>query len=157
MRPFTFGKVYLDYLPDEKNDFRIEILHNNMYSDFGCIEHYLCVNSNLDPERVHSNKYSSTHWLDIKYSGASECMVCGWLDADFENESCLACQECQSMDRCDVCGELIYSEGYSVDGVTLCEYCWENRTRECTQCGAYHLDENMIPIHVIPRRESCSF
>ena len=48
------------------------------------------------------------------------------------------------------CGE-IASEVWGIDGMQLCEYCWENRVHECVACDREHYDENMRPIFVIPR------
>lgn len=153
--PFSFDgkKIHLDYLPDEKNDFNLNFQNRTMYNDFGCLDyHWMCFSTNIDPEDIcgsNSSDWCNTY-LPIPYSGFSQCMICGSLTADLENESCLACENCQDRLRCDCCGEVV-GEVWTIDGMRLCEYCWENRVYECSACGREHYDENMRPIFVIPR------
>ena len=157
---FSFGgnKVHLDYLPDDKNDFGLEFQNGAMYNDFGCLDsHWMCFSTEIDPEEIHGVNNPAERWrnayLPIHYSGSSQCMICGSLTPDLEDESCLACEDCQHRCRCDCCGE-IASETWSIDGVELCEYCWDNRVKECIACGDQHYDENLSPIFVIPRLTS---
>ena len=154
---FAFGgnKVHLDYLPDDKNDFGLEFQNGAMYNDFGCLDsHWMCFSTEIDPEEIHGVNNPVERWrnayLPIHYSGSSQCMICGSLTPDLEDESCLACEDCQHRCRCDCCGE-IASETWHIDGMDLCEYCWENRVQECIACGDQHYDENLSPIFVIPR------
>ena len=154
---FAFGgnKVHLDYLPDDKNDFGLEFQNGAMYNDFGCLDsHWMCFSTEIDPEEIHGVNNPAERWrnayLPIHYSGSSQCMICGSLTPDLEDESCLACEDCQHRCRCDCCGE-IASETWHIDGMELCEYCWENRVQECIACGDQHYDENLSPIFVIPR------
>lgn len=155
--PYSFGaqdsKVYLDYLPEEKNGFSLEFASGSMYNDFGCLDkHWMCFSTDIDPDEIHSSGRETWRscYLPIHYSGASQCMICGDTRTDFEDESCLACQECQDRQRCDCCDD-IASEVWSIDGMQLCEYCWENRVYECSSCGEEHYDENLARIFVIPR------
>ena len=154
--PFSFGgkRVHLDYLPIEKNDFSLEFNTGCMYNDFGCLDsHWMCFSDKINPDEIrgtNSEEHFRNTYLCIDYSGHSQCMICGSLDSDLEDESCLACEDCQHRCRCDCCGE-IASETWSIDGMELCEYCWENRVRECVVCGDQHYDENLSPIYVIPR------
>lgn len=149
---FDDTKIHLDHLPEEKNDFMLEISHGAMYNDFGCVDfHWLCVSPNVDPDIIRRPSYSNHGWYTLEYSGRSECMVCGGMSPDCEDESCLACEDCQNRQRCDACGELIHGETEYIDGMTLCSYCYENRTHECVSCGEYHYDDYMRPIFVIPR------
>ena len=150
---FNSGKIHLDYLPDEKNNFNLDFYTNNMYNDFGCLDsHWICISNDIDPEEIKTSGEAEWRraWLPIDYSGCSQCMVCGELDPELEDESCLACENCQDRRRCDCCGE-VSEEVWEVDGIRLCPYCWDNRTHECSACGEVHYDENMIPIYVIPR------
>ena len=154
---FSFGgnKVHLDYLPDDKNDFGLEFQNGAMYNDFGCLDsHWMCFSTEIDPEEIRGVNNPAERWrnayLSIHYSGSSQCMICGSLTPDLEDESCLACEDCQHRCRCDCCGE-IASETWHIDGMDLCEYCWENRVQECAACGDQHYDENLSPIFVIPR------
>ena len=153
--PYGFDdkKIHLDYLPEEKNDFFLDIATGAMYNDFGGLDyHWMCFSTDINPNEIRGSRNEGWNnvYLPIYYSGTSQCMICGELDPDFEDESCLACQDCQERRRCDCCGEVV-AETWCVDGVELCEYCWENRTYECPSCGCVHFDENMTPIHVIPR------
>ena len=153
--PFSFddNKVHMDYLLDEKNDFYLNFQNRTMYNDFGCLDyHWMCFSTNIDPEDIcGSNSFDWCNtYLPIPYSGFSQCMICGRLTFDLENESCLACEECQDCLRCDSCGE-IACEISSIDGIQLCEYCWDNRVYECIVCGDQHYDENLSSIYVIPR------
>ena len=152
---YHFGttKIHVDHLPENLNDFQIEISHGAMYNDFGCLDfHWLCVNPEIDADKIRTHSYRSTSsWYVLEYSGRSECMVCGDLGADCEDESCLACYDCQNRERCDCCGELIHGEVTYIDGMNLCEYCYENRVHECIQCGELHYDDQVRPIYVIPR------
>lgn len=152
----TFGfngeRVHLNYLPDEKNDFALDFQNGAMYNDFGCLDHHwMCFSINIDPEEIHgSNTGWKNTYLPIHYSGSSQCMICGELCPDMEDESCLACENCQDRIRCDCCGDIV-SETWTIDGMQLCECCWENRVHECIACGEEHYDENLSPIFVIPR------
>lgn len=153
--PYGFDgkKIHLDYLPEEKNDFSLDIATGAMYNDFGCLDyHWMCFSTDINPDELRGSSGSDWRniYLPVYYSGTPQCMICGELDPDFEDESCLACQECQERQRCDCCGE-IASEVWSIDGMQLCEYCWENRVHECAACGREHYDEIMRPIFVIPR------
>ncbi|MBQ8792897.1 MAG: hypothetical protein IJZ62_04790 [Clostridia bacterium] len=149
---FEGERVHLDYLPDEKNDFNLDFQNGAMYNDFGCLDHHwMCFSTNIDPDEIHgSNQEWRNTYLPIHYSGSSQCMICGELCPDMEDESCLACESCQDRLRCDCCGE-IASETWTIDGIQLCESCYENRVHECMSCGEEHYDENMSPIFVIPR------
>ena len=145
-------RIKVDSLPEEKNGFKLEVMTNHMYNDFGCCEHqWLCVNANLNPDHVERSSYRNFGHMFVRYSGKSECMVCGTLSADFEDESCLACYECQDKEHCDCCGEAIHGESIYIDGMTLCSYCYDSRTFTCAHCDKTHYEDNMIPIFVIPR------
>ena len=152
--PFGFDgkKIHMDYLPDDKNDFNLDFQNGAMYNDFGCLDyHWMCFSINIDPEEIHgTNQEWRNTYLPIHYSGSSQCMICGSLTPELEDESCLACEKCQDRLRCDCCGE-IAGEVWSIDGMQLCECCWDNRVHECLACGEEHYDENMSPIFVIPR------
>ena len=145
-------RFHYDYLPEDKNGFSFEFPTGSMYNDFGCLDyHWMCVSTDIDPDEIQIHGWNGHRpWLVVPYSGKSQCMVCGDLHPSFEDESCLACEECQSRPRCDCCGEIAH-ETWTVDGMQLCEYCWENRVHECIGCGEEHYDEELAPIYVIPR------
>jgi hypothetical protein len=151
--PYHFGdeKIHLDYLPDDVNNFVPDFMSRIMYSDFGCLDaHWMCFSSDIDPDEISAKDEWRSAYLPIPYSGNSQCMICGEINPPFEDESCLACEDCQERQHCDCCGETV-SETWEVDGMHLCEYCWENRVHECANCGNEHYDDDMTAIHVIPR------
>ena len=154
--PFTYSfgetRIELPHLPEAKNNFRLEINSGAMYSDFGCLDfHWMCINPDLDEEVVVAPQYGGSPYMAVHYSGKSQCMVCGELNPDFEDESCLACCDCQDRPRCDCCGDLIGGDSHYIDGVCLCSYCYDTRTHECAACHEYHYDDYMTPVFVIPR------
>ena len=145
-------KLHVGYLPEEYQDFYLDFNTQAMYNDFGCLDyHWLMISDNLTTDDFGSHyRRSESKYLYIPYSGRSQCMICGSTDVDFEDESCLACEECQDRQRCDCCGE-IAGEVYEIDGIRLCSYCWDNRVHACAGCGKEHYDENMMSIFIIPR------
>lgn len=134
----------------DKNSASISFITNNMYNDFGCLDcHWVYLSNKIEESSL------KTCWgqnvLNITYSGLSECMVCGELSPDFESESCLVCDNCQSAYRCEYCDEILDEDNQcEVDGIHICESCWEYEVRNCEICEEYHLKENMTGIYIIP-------
>lgn len=74
---------------------------NLMYNDFGHPYQYCLVRSSL-PNQSH---------IEINYSGASECMICGKLSPKFVSNSDainLVCRRCDNVIICACCGEEVY-------------------------------------------------
>lgn len=125
----------------------------SMYNDFGCADyHHMALVDGFDTDKKthYQDEDIPTYNYTFSYHGLEQCMVCGSVRHDFENESCLACKNCQTLIHCDCCGDPI-ADYYEMDGQYLCEYCYDSRTRECAITGELHLTDNMIPIFVIPR------
>lgn len=124
----------------------------NMYNDLGALfEHLVAPAEDLNENDI-DNCYYPTHYLLLPYSGASECMLCGAVDPDFDDESCLICDDCMSFTRCEYCDERISpNDGYSVDGRYICSYCYDNHVFTCNYCGEEHLKEDLMEIRVMPR------
>lgn len=143
-----------DYaLGDSKGHlFNISLETNSMYNDFGSTKtHFIALcEANLDDRLVR-------HTLYLPYSGVSECMICGSTTENFEDDSCLACNNCQSNLVCDVCGDYTSEDDcYIIDDRTICSYCYDNRVFQCHVCGDEHLDENLEQIYVMARIEENS-
>lgn len=138
----------------------------NMYNDFDAIdtrEMYLGTEINIKDcsirdyyGRSYGEDYKHIAELHVTYSGCSECMFCGDIDPDVENESCLICEQCQDICRCDECGDTCQNL-IEVDGITLCPYCYDNRTLICDACGEIHYDANMTGIYIIPKLNQADF
>lgn len=144
------SRIYIEGLPEEKNNFYLSFNTNNMYNDFGCMPyHWTCLSNNIDEDSFTTTRFG-TSYLTTPYSGKCQCMICGDVDGEFENESCLACQNCQYFSECDCCGDYCGTL-YEVDDMLLCDTCYENRTVYCDSCNALHYQSNVKQIFVIPR------
>lgn len=141
--------IHCDSLPEDKNSFRLCFETEYMYNDFGAMPyHWICISNDLNEDSIRKNGIYPYYFLN--YSGRYQCMACGSICADFDDESCLVCSDCQDVIICDCCGERT-SEVWHIDSMSLCEYCWENRVIECDVCGANHYDEDMLSIFAVPR------
>ena len=130
--------------------FTIEVNHENMYNDFGSAPfHWLSFIKDFNDNDL--AKYPCYNYFNLQYSGRPECMICGGLDESFESEGDLACSDCQTRVYCECCEEVIPDHVYTVDGMKLCEYCFDNRTYKCDCCNEVHFMDNMFEIYVIPR------
>lgn len=147
---------HIEGFSEEKDNFGIYFFTNKMYNDFGCTTkgHVMKINANISEDDINSD-WRSKPYLNICYSGSSECMVCGQTSksTDFYDESCLACEDCQNTQVCDNCGDRC-NETHYVDGMELCNYCYNNNVYECAECGDEHLPQNMRHIYIIPRTEA---
>lgn len=157
--PYSFEDdtrfIHLDYLPEEKNNFSLCIEHSSMYNDFGCLDyHWMCFSKDINPNDIRGKNNPDTPWhnayLPVYYSGPSQCMICGDRCPDFDDESCLACRDCQNRLRCDCCGEYV-NDVFAIDDIQLCESCWDNRVVECANCRGQHYDDYMKSIFILPR------
>ena len=129
----------------------IGLNYNHMYNDFGCLDTHLVAFAKTFDDESFIYHYDSYYTLNLTYGGLNQCMICGQTEIDFDNPSCLACNDCQEIFRCDDCGEEHdESELYPVDGLRLCDFCYERRVHECEICGEYHLDDNLERIYILP-------
>lgn len=143
--------IFIEGQDSKKDGFLFHFSNNNMYNDFGCANgHQAVLSKNLNVDDINWNYSCSYGQLRVTYSGASQCMICGEIYPCLSDEGCLACEGCQERLTCDACGEYV-GEVWSIDGMQLCEYCWENRVKTCDICGDEHLEENSYQIYVLPR------
>lgn len=146
--------IHRDYLPNNKNGFQIELNCGFMYSDFGATEngrHYIALAEEIDPEDISEWEFGYyKKKLFIPYSGRTECVVCGDKFGDYDDESCLACNNCQTIMRCDCCGERV-SNVSEIDGMCLCDGCYDSRVHTCDITKEDHYEDELIGIYIIPR------
>lgn len=142
----------------------------NMYNDFDAVdkrEMYLGTKINIEDcfikdyydynhDDNDNDSYKCIAELHVTYSGCSECMFCGEIDPNVEDESCLICENCQDICRCDECGETSHNL-FDIDGYMLCPYCYDNRTLSCDACEEVHYDANMTGIYIIPKLNQTDF
>ena len=136
-------------------DFDLVFTTDRMYNDFGARHcHYLCLASDFSVDEIDEDFYYARNYnetiteLRFNYSGVGQCMVCGSTDDSFDDESCLACCDCQVLHWCEHC-ESYCSEIHEVDGVYLCNDCYENATRQCDYCNEYHYENIMTPVYIV--------
>lgn len=159
--PIKFDYDYITN-PEHKDDtYKIQLSFNtnNMYSDIGTLDwHPLYLGRHIHKNgELPSCAYIPNYYnhgkplicIDYNYSGDSQCMSCGELNPNFEGESYLCCTECQTSFRCGECGEYLCEDDcYWVDGVSICEYCYDEHTRECLMCETSHFEGNMLQIKI---------
>lgn len=111
-----------------------------MYNDFGTLsENYGCINTEY-----------KENYLTINYSGASECMMCGYEHIDIDHEGLLVCENCYHMERCDECGEV---ESYLIetgDGHWVCEDCLAEYYSRSINDNEYYRTDEMTKVLVLP-------
>lgn len=137
-----------DDIEQNEKTFHLELDCQNMYNDFGAMdEHWLAVGTEaykrIGPRRS---------WINITYSGFSQCMACGSIDPELCNENHLTCMNCQEIRRCNECGDIITGESYWLSGQCLCHYCYDNLARTCDGCGEDGDSRDFkYAVHIIPR------
>lgn len=143
------GLVGSSFAPD--GNVRICLDCGAMYNDLGTLEeHYVAPIADLTEEDLPFDY--ERRCLILPYSGPSECMMCGSIVTDFDDESCLLCDQCMHFVYCEYCDERIGpNDGVSIDGRIICDSCYENQTATCSYCGAEHLTENMVGVKILPR------
>lgn len=123
-----------------EKDIRIRPYTSMMYNDFGSeCGQIAYIGKDIE------GKYS------FCYSGPSECMCCGSIEGEFDEESALCCDECREIEYCSCCGDRIEHDGddYQVDGENFCCHdCYEESTCECAISGDIYLKSNCIEINV---------
>lgn len=138
---YTYDKgVNFDIVEDNWNThLRIRPYTANMYNDFS--EDQRCF--------VGRNAYD-TEVLEFHYSGLSECMACGSVDCSFDGEGMLAGDCCETHYYCDCCESQFYDADdlIEIDGMYLCEGCFEEYCHEDSLTGEYHHQDNLNEIHL---------
>lgn len=108
-------------------------MYNDFYSD-----HYGVFNTDLGDERE----------VFLNYSGCEECMICGREDRSFNDEGCLACEDCDDSLYCRNCGCRINPwEAIEIDGEFFCECCSDDMYH-CVSCGEVHTDQYMREVNL---------
>ena len=119
-----------------------------MYNDFESVsESQIAIAKGLTP---------NTYWLN--YSGEANCMCCGdlhdfYYDEDSDNESVLTCDYCEPTIECEHCGlrMLERDDLIEVDGIFICEDCYDNETATAADDEETHLIDNMYQVYLAPR------
>lgn len=157
LKYFPSEKFYHPEHKDDKYPIKFEFYSNNMYRDVGALDfHPLYISTEIHEHgNLASNMYTNTRFgestltVEINYSGEAQCMSCGELDPEFEDEGCLCCEECYEGSCCAECGGHISDDdGYWVDDTYICEYCYNQYAAQCFLCDDTHFKEKMTPIYV---------
>ena len=128
VRPWRTNDIDLD---DGRNiQVTIEPHCNRMYNDFGSTTHWMKFDKDEVEEIYESRKEK---FYDFNYSGASECMTCGRIDAEYSHEndeealSCLDCFDPEPRVDCYYCGESFHEDDMLwVDDECFCPDCAAN-------------------------------
>ena len=124
----------------------VDIPEEDMFLDLNFDTH-LMYNDLYDRHAVILKKDHVITNNRIHYSGVSECMSCGNELYNYESESDLFCSDCDPVYRCCECGEWhAWDELIEVDGELYCEWCYNDRIVECSDCGNPHNIEDMNEI-----------
>lgn len=83
------------------------------------------------------------------YSGPAECMWCG-AETEMPHETCLVCEDCEHIVRCDACEQVIYGEVYELEGCHYCSCCYEDYSRTCEISGAIRHEEYIERLYLSP-------
>ena len=114
---------------------RIHFTTSAMYNDFR-FEHACYLNKNLSSEDQHY----------VHYSGVSECLSCGEASYDWNDllsdEGRLICEDCDASFVCSCCGDRRYDAPTYLNGEPVCEYCYDNYTLECVECGEVLIEDS---------------
>ena len=98
---------------------------------------------------------------DLCFSGESECMVCGQEIAYYGGDNqtnALVCEDCDDSIWCAECGERISRhDAYQVDGMYVCEYCYDNHFSECNICEELHHESDVRPVYLRYEGELTSY
>lgn len=120
---------------------KIVINSYSMYDDLGSRQFQASFATNLPSDK---------EIIEIYYSGPNECMICGRTESTFADDSCLACTDCQTTSYCDCCGDAISPEDiYTVDGYTLCNWCYSDKTVICPVCDEDRHEDCVITLAVV--------
>lgn len=126
-----------------RTHFRYRFSTDAMYNDFGSAPHHIiCAGKRVE----------ASGSLYIDYSGPSQCMHCGEIDANYGDCGYLVCDDCEGRFTCSECGESFTGEErYTFDGYTMCYDCYQNCTAECVITGERLFKDDMTPVVVLPR------
>lgn len=115
----------------------INLSFNVMYNDiYGTRNAYL----NFSSFEGHTNYI-------YKFGGYIICAQCGnIIDGEDADPAQIYCPECLGSWRCEDCGEYQPEDAnkYCVDGLCICQDCYENHTLTCDCCGETHYFKSNI-------------
>lgn len=127
----------------------------NMYNDFSNGAKAHCrINKEIYDNWVEEEDIYSIVDFDIHYSGPSECMWCGSIDASIPGESSLICNNCYTGYSCCRCGCSINEDDVYVDdcGEAWCPECYnENFITDFVSQSDIYLDDS-VQVHLIPKQ-----
>ena len=107
-----------------------------MYNDFYGTNSYQCYPTDQMAHCENNRCY-------IDYSGASECVYCGSINSDFDNEGILGCNDCIEIKYCAICGERIGADEntFTIGGIEYCADCYY-ALPQCICCGEHTDPDN---------------
>lgn len=122
-----FNAARNEYIQYGEKTIPVRFSTYNMYGDFRFERHQCFLNEQV-PDQI-----------KIHYSGKSECMCCGKASDNMDRcdlaESDLCCHACSGYETCEICGnECRPGDLYEVDGVQMCECCYDSETATCPIC-----------------------
>lgn len=132
-----------------------------MYNDFGAIDdHYCYINREFinDETQDYSPEYYTTDKelveYFINYSGIPICVCCGdTFDMDFYEEGTaehVVCPQCSGRSYCEWCHSWVDGDLYQVDGMTICECCYEDHTDADFFTHEDHFNDDMRSVYLVP-------
>ena len=121
---------------------------NYMYNDFGSRNY---ARTHLFAEAMGYKQPHGMDYTDIEYSGPSQCMRCGELEACFEHEGCLNCEHCTlSHNYCCDCGSRLYNnEGNYLGDILYCPECYDCHMGHDIFTGEIYDADYQTDIHIV--------
>ena len=149
--PFDYNREEDYYNPNQPDSlpYQFYFTSNIMYTDVGSAKSHPFYFSTEKIERAF--EHDGNMVVEYNYSGASQCVSCGDISPNFYNESFLCCNECERVNYCYNCGEILYDgNGYYMDGHDYCECCYNDLYEECPVCEdmVYIYDMAKINIYI---------
>lgn len=150
-KPFRYTHPKISYSPKgmEEDKYRFDFYSNCMYTDVGCADwHPLYIGTTI--KERYSKLTDGKYYVEMNYSGATQCISCGDCSPSLYDESSLCCERCDGSARCSECGSRLY-EGEEIEfrGMTLCECCYDDFVGTCDCCEEEEWKNELCPISVI--------
>lgn len=128
----------------KKANITVNLITDIMYNDYMLDEHHV---HRFNPQLLEAyyNENEESKYLEITYSGPSQCMTCGKVDFEFyEVNNTLECMECNlnfSPIYCEDCGRVLNPEDDNTfyiedEDCYVCSYCYDASFASCSTC--YH-------------------
>ena len=145
------------HIPVEINGRKValDFCSGAMYNDFGRTEHYIVLNPNSNEDLIDYSYY---------YSGESECMWCGCIEAPYigpdQGEGSLVCGNCNPTFWCECCEERFDGDENDYyrtdDDEIVCGYCWENSVSEELMTRNDYLNDSMERLYLSIEADCCN-